>query len=485
MLKLAPYSLEHSLLPAIRSFPSTAPMSFSFGDLKSWYSSSSTDPLHPALLFCGAVSTLVWLLGEVTGNHSHVDRLWTSLPLIYSAHFTFYPLLSGVVSSVHDLDQRMLLVFALQCCWSARLTYQSARRGFLDPRSEDYRWPIVRRALNPLVFKVFNLVFIAFAQNILLLAAELPQYLLLTSWFSSSKHIAALARLKPHHVQGAPVPLNIADALLAVAFLTTLVFEMRADNQQQRFQNLKHAALDKQRKGINLSAQEQKAIERGFVADGLWSWSRHPNFAAEQTTWYLLFAFTVLPFLPVSQSFTSHPISALASLYHPSTLSKLAHHSRVLLTRASTAAPSLDELLTSLSHPLSFLRVHASDPVGLAKHAVTSAPTAKLAAQRAYRHAITEVKADEGIYWNYSIVAPLSMSALFYASTWLTERISAGKYPLYKTYQARVSKFWPALTPLKGLWLALTVQRGKVDRKIWGESSSDKRKNAVAKGKKQ
>lgn len=35
---------------------------------------------------------------------------------------------------------------------------------------------------------------------------------------------------------------------------------------------------------------------------------------------------------------------------------------------------------------------------------------------------------------------------LFQASTWLTERISAGKYPEYKEYQARVGKFYPSLT---------------------------------------
>jgi hypothetical protein len=49
----------------------------------------------------------------------------------------------------------------------------------------------------------------------------------------------------------------------------------------------------------------------------------------------------------------------------------------------------------------------------------------KLAKELAWR----ELKADEGIYWNYSIVAPVLMSSLFFASTDLTEKISAGKYP--------------------------------------------------------
>lgn len=82
-----------------------------------------------------------------------MDRLWTTIPTVsfarrteemdvltfppflqfFSAYFTFYPYLTGLVDSVYDLDRRMLLVFALQLCWSARLTYQSARRGFLNP----------------------------------------------------------------------------------------------------------------------------------------------------------------------------------------------------------------------------------------------------------------------------------------------------------------------------------------------------------------
>ena len=216
---------------------------------------------------------------------------------MYSAHFTFHPWLTGQVKHAYEIDHRILLVFALQCAWSARLTYQSARRGFLDPfvfslsppsprawidseacyrRSEDYRWPIVRRSMPTLAFKLLNLVFIAFIQNFLLLAAEAPVYLLMTQSLPSYGHTSILARLKPYQAATKAVPLNLADVLLASAFITTLVLEMRADNQQQAFQRLKHGALDKQKQGKTLTEEEKKAVERGFVADGLWSWSRHP-----------------------------------------------------------------------------------------------------------------------------------------------------------------------------------------------------------------
>jgi hypothetical protein len=34
---------------------------------------------------------------------------------------------------------------------------------------------------------------------------------------------------------------------------------------------------------------EQEDLDRGFVVTGLWSWSRHPNFAAEQAIWVVLY----------------------------------------------------------------------------------------------------------------------------------------------------------------------------------------------------
>ncbi|GAA5929218.1 uncharacterized protein JCM15063_004083 [Sporobolomyces koalae] len=450
---LTPHVPKHSLLPSLREFTlDSFPRSYALSAWRDYYLDTATNPLHPALLFCGAISMIVWLLGEITGNVSQVDRLWTTLPLIYSAHFTFIPYLNGSVSHISDLDHRMLLVFALQCCWSARLTYQSARRGFLDPRSEDYRWPLVRNKIPTWAFKLLNFVFIAWIQNILLMIAELPQYLLLTHSLASSGHVSQLKRLTSKHAESVRVPLNVADAVLAAAFLTTLVFEMRADNQQQRFQNLKHAALKKD--PSTRTDKEKKAIERGFVTGGLWSWMRHPNFACEQLTWYILYGFTVLPFLPLASSITSHPLSTFSSHLTRSNTTKF-------LVSVSDAFPSIDQLLTAIEHPIAYFKHLDLDWNSLR----TRIPAdLKLAGSLA----VKEWKRDEGVYWNYTIVAPLLMSSLFFASTDLTEKISAGKYPLYKVYQKRVAMFVPAMTTFKGLWLFLTGRRGKVDRQLFG-----------------
>lgn len=73
-----------------------------------------------------------------------------------------------------------------------------------------------------------NLFFVAFIQNFLLLAAELPQYLLLTLGSS----------FKAHTGYTAP-PLGVADWVLAGIFVSILCIEMIADNQQQRYQHFK------------------------------------------------------------------------------------------------------------------------------------------------------------------------------------------------------------------------------------------------------
>jgi steroid 5-alpha reductase family enzyme len=37
---------------------------------------------------------------------------------------------------------------------------------------------------------------------------------------------------------------------------------------------------------------EQEDLDRGFVVTGLWKHSRHPNFAAEQTIWVAVYAWS-------------------------------------------------------------------------------------------------------------------------------------------------------------------------------------------------
>jgi steroid 5-alpha reductase family enzyme len=51
--------------------------------------------------------------------------------------------------------------------------------------------------------------------------------------------------------------------------------------------------------------------------------------------------------------------------------------------------------------------------------------------------------ASGAAWFNWSIAGALCLSALFQGSTWLTERISARKYPDYAQYQARTGRLFP------------------------------------------
>jgi steroid 5-alpha reductase family enzyme len=90
----------------------------------------------------------------------------------------------------------------------------------------------------------------------------------------------------------------------------------------------------------------REQLDRGFNTTGLFAWSRHPNFAAEQTFWVMLYQWCCM---------------------------------------------------------------------------------------------------ETETYANWAGVGALGYLILFQASTWLTELLSAGKYPEYKVYQERVGKFLPKL----------------------------------------
>jgi steroid 5-alpha reductase family enzyme len=114
------------------------------------------------------------------------------------------------------------------------------------------------------------LTFIAFIQNILLWAVELPQYLLMTA--------------RPlEHPSRAPPALGLPDLILAGLFVAILALEQVADEQQQAFQNWKRSpdATSTAGKSGNQVLEERAKVNRGFRTDGLFAWSRHPNFACE------------------------------------------------------------------------------------------------------------------------------------------------------------------------------------------------------------
>jgi steroid 5-alpha reductase family enzyme len=202
-----------------------------------------------------------FVVGEITGNVSQTDKLWSITPVIYAWTFT----------ARGGMDPRMVLMSVLATIWGVRLTYNFSRHGGYSWKfwtgHEDYRWAHVRakpELQGALRWKLFHLFFICFYQHALLFLISLPIVL----------------------AYGANKPLGSADYLLAAVFAGLVAFETIADQQQWNFQGEK-----KRRAAAGTKLDGRYA--RGFIAEGLWSRARHPNYFAEQSIWVTFFLFSV------------------------------------------------------------------------------------------------------------------------------------------------------------------------------------------------
>lgn len=156
-------------------------------------------------------------------SRSKVDQIWSIAPVLYSWYFIIHlckrP--NHSIDCYFITNKRLSLITALITCWGIRLTFNFWRRGGygnLITHEEDYRWEYVRKGLIPeWCHMVFNLGFVAFYQNLLLWLICLPVFAV----YSSS------------------LELGLVDVLLALLFMTFLIIETVADQQQWNFQSFK------------------------------------------------------------------------------------------------------------------------------------------------------------------------------------------------------------------------------------------------------
>ncbi|MBL5973346.1 MAG: DUF1295 domain-containing protein [Candidatus Leucobacter sulfamidivorax] len=218
------------------------------------------DPLMLVIVVAGAISALCWLLSLFTGDTSWVDRAWSIVPVVYTWIF-------AVGALIGDGDAgRVVLMAVLVTLWGARLTFNFARKGGYTGL-EDYRWPILRARMKPWQYQVFNLLFIVGFQMTLLVLITLP------------------AEFALRH----PSPLGGWDVLVAALFLAALAGETIADQQQWSFHRRKRLAGG--------------TLEPGFQTEGLFRFSRHPNFFFEVSQWWILYLFSVVAALAAGLGF--------------------------------------------------------------------------------------------------------------------------------------------------------------------------------------
>lgn len=209
------------------------------------------DPMVATLIASVGIMIFCWVGSVTTGDYSFVDRLWSLTPWLFVAYF-----------AARAPTGRGLVVAGLTAVWGLRLTYNFARKGGYRLGHEDYRWPALRGLMSPLAFQVFNVVFIVVYQNLLLLMIALPAY------------VCYLGRA---------VPLGPIDLVAALAFAGFLLLETAADQQQWAFQTAKWGP----------APPNTADVRRGFLTEGLFASSRHPNFFAEQCLWWCVYLFSV------------------------------------------------------------------------------------------------------------------------------------------------------------------------------------------------
>jgi steroid 5-alpha reductase family enzyme len=158
------------------------------------------------------------------------------------------------------------------------LTYNYFRKGGYSIGSEDYRWEVVKEYAGPAPFFIFNIFFISLYQCLLLLSVTTPTYvLLLTGRLAINSPVTA--------------SWTVRDTVAAGLMVFEIAISYVADQQQWDF----HLAKSQYKATAKVPRGHKRAdLDRGFLASGLWAYSRHPNFTAEQSVWVTLYLWSCL-----------------------------------------------------------------------------------------------------------------------------------------------------------------------------------------------
>lgn len=218
--------------------------------------------LKPVLWVLGASILLTFVVGELTRNNSQVDKIWSILPVIYA----------WIITAYGDFSTRLVVMAVLVTIWGLRLSVNFGLKGAYQWKfwggEEDYRWKYLRSQQefqSKWKWSLFNFGFICGYQNILILLFTMP----------------ILIALQFNHVA-----FGTMDLIFAILMFLFILYETIADIQQFRFQTAKHALLQQ---GIPLDEKHSK----GFLDRGLWKYSRHPNYFAEQALWFMFYGFSI------------------------------------------------------------------------------------------------------------------------------------------------------------------------------------------------
>ncbi|CAL5036107.1 unnamed protein product [Urochloa decumbens] len=218
------------------------------GSLSSWCAE------HPLLLanilFFLNVNVLFWLVGLLLNNHWLIDLYWTVIPVMLLHYYRGHP------ASVSDAVRSAVAV-ALTWVWSARLTHNYLRReGWEFGKREDWRFNEMRGQYGK-TWWWMSFFAVYLSQQVFLIGICLPMYAI----HSSNQ------------------PWGIWDVVATAACIAGIVIAHFADTQLHKF-------VTRNEKLKQLGEPTVPTFE-----DGIWRYSRHPNYFGEQLWWWGLYLF--------------------------------------------------------------------------------------------------------------------------------------------------------------------------------------------------
>ncbi|HVH97634.1 MAG TPA: DUF1295 domain-containing protein [Enhygromyxa sp.] len=192
------------------------------------------------------VGTLVVFGFSVKYDNSSVyDAYWSVAPIVLVSY------LAWLGASQSAAIVRVVLVVALVWLWGVRLTHNWAR-GWTGFEHEDWRYRDMRAQTNKLYWLV-SLLGIHLFPTVIVFLGCLPLFVI---------------TLEPGR------PLGWIDGVAALVTGAAVYLELLADNQ------LRDYTLHRKRPGETMT-------------EGIWAWSRHPNYLGETCFWWGLWLFGV------------------------------------------------------------------------------------------------------------------------------------------------------------------------------------------------
>ena len=192
--------------------------------------------LVPMIIVAGGF----WFISLLKKDVSIVDSLWPLFLIIAAITMFNYQTVTS---------DRALLVLFLVLIWGLRLSFYITIRHW--GHEEDHRYQEIRNNNQP-GFSIKSLYLIFGFQALVAWVVALPLFYAINS----------------------AAPLNIVDGLALLLWLVGMLFETVSDNQLYQFKK------NPENKGK-------------ILTQGLWKYTRHPNYFGECLVWWGFFAFAL------------------------------------------------------------------------------------------------------------------------------------------------------------------------------------------------